>query len=123
MLRRPQRPTRTDTLLPYTTLFRSAVEWLAAAEGVDSPGPSFMGSLLYVRRDRPLVPGVGTVWSGNLRRCPALAAVKGYQHRLDWPSAVVVGDSAYLYRLGRKGGVLRWLQNVPHQPDFPGRPA
>src|SRR3546814_11658047 len=26
MLRRPPRPTRTDTLFPYTTLFRSAVD-------------------------------------------------------------------------------------------------
>src|SRR3546814_16924639 len=27
MIRRPPRSTRTDTLFPYTTLFRSAVDW------------------------------------------------------------------------------------------------
>src|SRR3546814_14339838 len=28
MIRRPPRSTRTDTLFPYTTLFRSALEWV-----------------------------------------------------------------------------------------------
>src|SRR3546814_12908406 len=34
MIRRPPRSTRTDTLFPYTTLFRS----LAAVQGVEAPG-------------------------------------------------------------------------------------
>src|SRR3546814_13945828 len=34
MIRRPPRSTRTDTLLPYTTLFRSGL----SADGVVSPG-------------------------------------------------------------------------------------
>src|SRR3546814_10902410 len=33
MIRRPPRSTRTDTLFPYTTLFRSAVEAVIAAIG------------------------------------------------------------------------------------------
>src|SRR3546814_6381396 len=37
MIRRPPRSTRTDTLLPYTTLFRSA-EQLARAVQVPGPG-------------------------------------------------------------------------------------
>src|SRR3546814_13612235 len=37
MIRRPPRSTRTDTLFPYTTLFRSAyVHWLAPADKQDS---------------------------------------------------------------------------------------
>src|SRR3546814_18349643 len=41
MIRRPPRSTRTDTLFPYTTLFRSAIvsskrPWLRAAPGVHS---------------------------------------------------------------------------------------
>src|SRR3546814_10528824 len=31
MIRRPPRSTRTDTLLPYTTLFRSATDYVAKA--------------------------------------------------------------------------------------------
>src|SRR3546814_12280387 len=33
MIRRPPRSTRTDTLFPYTTLFRSALRELAGEEG------------------------------------------------------------------------------------------
>src|SRR3546814_16948710 len=32
MIRRPPRSTRTDTLFPYTTLFRSGGEWINPAE-------------------------------------------------------------------------------------------
>src|SRR3546814_7004295 len=36
MIRRPPRSTRTDTLFPYTTLFRSTMNRLPAAERYDS---------------------------------------------------------------------------------------
>src|SRR3546814_14639129 len=35
MIRRPPRSTRTDTLFPYTTLFRSPVAGLAARRDID----------------------------------------------------------------------------------------
>src|SRR3546814_11590621 len=44
MIRRPPRSTRTDTLFPYTTLFRSAVEQTAA------------GMEIHVRDTRALEP-------------------------------------------------------------------
>src|SRR3546814_16388403 len=37
MIRRPPRSTRTDTLFPYTTLFRSHVQRLSAAAGYPDP--------------------------------------------------------------------------------------
>src|SRR3546814_10491892 len=37
MIRRPPRSTRTDTLFPYTTLFRSEVEADAGAVGIAGP--------------------------------------------------------------------------------------
>src|SRR3546814_678356 len=37
MIRRPPRSTRTDTLLPYTTLFRSFVDREAAKGGIRQP--------------------------------------------------------------------------------------
>src|SRR3546814_7779385 len=48
MIRRPPRSTRTDTLFPYTTLFRSllgcappkAARWPAASTPPDRPGPN-----------------------------------------------------------------------------------
>src|SRR3546814_17702625 len=39
MIRRPPRSTRTDTLFPYTTLFRS-FRWMTSARGVKTPGPT-----------------------------------------------------------------------------------
>src|SRR3546814_4077364 len=39
MIRRPPRSTRTDTLFPYTTLFRSLVEVAGNLEGEPLPGP------------------------------------------------------------------------------------
>src|SRR3546814_9929472 len=48
MIRRPPRSTRTDTLFPYTTLFRSALE---------SDGPGLEMELVLHRLDR----GVGDV--------------------------------------------------------------
>src|SRR3546814_6919823 len=38
MIRRPPRSTRTDTLFPYTTLFRSVVDHLAEAQPDDALG-------------------------------------------------------------------------------------
>src|SRR3546814_17841951 len=35
MIRRPPRSTRTDTLFPYTTLFRSLAKALGSQQGVD----------------------------------------------------------------------------------------
>src|SRR3546814_20310158 len=47
MIRRPPRSTRTDTLFPYTTLFRSAALELAQ-DGEDLVG----GALLHLRHHR-----------------------------------------------------------------------
>src|SRR3546814_4761137 len=39
MIRRPPRSTRTDTLFPYTTLFRSALRWHGEAGQAAQAGP------------------------------------------------------------------------------------
>src|SRR3546814_10459215 len=55
MIRRPPRSTRTDTLFPYTTLFRSAVEQL---RGIDERWPAavqHLGDGERVGGDRLLV--------------------------------------------------------------------
>src|SRR3546814_3184141 len=40
MIRRPPRSTRTDTLFPYTTLFRSGLRRLSEELGAPAPGKS-----------------------------------------------------------------------------------
>src|SRR3546814_2554256 len=47
MIRRPPRSTRTDTLFPYTTLFRSDVEQhLGAVDVVVEPQPGSVGEVV-----------------------------------------------------------------------------
>src|SRR3546814_13307627 len=68
IIRRPPRSTRTDTLLPYTTLFRSVLAgdvaaWLA--HGRDHP---YGGVLLpYFFYLRPLSGSIGGGGNGNCR--------------------------------------------------------
>src|SRR3546814_7080535 len=48
MIRRPPRSTRTDTLFPYTTLFRSQMHLVSQSDGPNSNAPgrsSFLGQL------------------------------------------------------------------------------
>src|SRR3546814_7658032 len=51
MIRRPPRSTRTDTLFPYTTLFRSSRSWRAA---IRSPGTSSRPTRTASRAISPL---------------------------------------------------------------------
>src|SRR3546814_1723803 len=51
MIRRPPRSTRTDTLFPYTTLFRSAVTSPSRSPRPDNPGA-------YVQSGRVSPPAV-----------------------------------------------------------------
>src|SRR3546814_7434468 len=43
MIRRPPRSTRTDTLFPYTTLFRSGHQRRCAGRGAEVLGPAYPG--------------------------------------------------------------------------------
>src|SRR3546814_8461059 len=47
MIRRPPRSTRTDTLFPYTTLFRSAVGSLVTGVGVSTPAQAQFGGVVF----------------------------------------------------------------------------
>src|SRR3546814_14880960 len=72
MIRRPPRSTRTDTLFPYTTLFRSAVVQVVSFSGASGHRRQHKRSQQQ-RRDRPAVPewsrdeGVGTGAGGAVR--------------------------------------------------------
>src|SRR3546814_12183618 len=57
MIRRPPRSTRTDTLFPYTTLFRSA--WLAAVAGLFHAIQSSLYESERARYHRRIRAGVG----------------------------------------------------------------
>src|SRR3546814_4527639 len=82
MIRRPPRSTRTDTLFPYTTLFRSELEFrhLLPPAGLHGIAPAAQLVVDAIRNDEPIViagdydcdgaTGVGVAVSG----LPALGA-------------------------------------------------
>src|SRR3546814_18634176 len=65
MIRRPPRSTRTYTLFPYTTLFRSAEPELFLLDCVSSPD---LTPLLCVSADRNSIYHIR--WQGNAEKMP-----------------------------------------------------
>src|SRR3546814_6540570 len=67
MIRRPPRSTRTDTLFPYTTLFRSFIENKASAQQAIRAGIIFeSGISLASSRQRFFGPLDGAHWAKRL---------------------------------------------------------
>src|SRR3546814_18457640 len=120
MLRRPPRSTRTDTLMPYTTLFRSLLwigsglgAWLLGDAGSPHLGARGLGhGLLFLvfvlgllRRDRASIPNamISVFLYGGM-----LLPVRPRPLYLSWPSnlgrtvAGVAEDSSFPRRATRR---------------------
>src|SRR3546814_21130838 len=79
MIRRPPRSTRTDTLFPYTTLFRSPVRHAAQARCVHRlcrPADGARGLCPREREGRCAGERGGLAWKG---RAPANAGAQGME--------------------------------------------
>src|SRR3546814_8628018 len=117
MIRRPPRSTRTDTLFPYTTLFRSAgLEDLRALRPF--PAPAWAGAAtLRVGR----VPETGIV--AYLVDAPALYARQGHIYLgpdgLDWPDNhrrfALLGQVAAQLAAGLDPD---WMPSIVHAHDW-----
>src|SRR3546814_14528690 len=127
MIRRPPRSTRTDTLFPYTTLFRSATH--GGGNGC-VPGPSSREKLLGGQRHHRLAArldlaaeraGVGHEALGEIAR--------GHQLRVQ--EALVAAARSEERRVGKevvRKGRSRWLElpykkNITHSPQRPDTTA
>src|SRR3546814_16883069 len=80
-IRRPPRATRTDTLFPFTTLFRSPLvggRWAARGIGVTRCGPTLRGGRHFRRRQRG----------------PARIA-RSEEHTSELPSLMRISDAAF----------------------------
>src|SRR3546814_14420034 len=100
MIRRPPRSTRTDTLFPYTTLFRSKVFIDASAQlhftqyaapALRDMPPDYAADVydaarnLYIAR---MTQAGRTAWDDNAWRTAISTALGGYRHNGDRKSVV-----------------------------------
>src|SRR3546814_12878369 len=113
MIRRPPRSTRTDTLFPYTTLFRSALPTAAASTGTSSvrrPGQRANEHILTRRRARA---GLYAGRADQLAGASGQRREGGAHRRHDNRAVDVPGQLA----LGRVG-----VRAVAVAGQFDGRP-
>src|SRR3546814_14773252 len=78
MIRRPPRSTRTDTLFPYTTLFRSAL--VAERDGIALAGDRILVDLIVIdprhRATGEIIGAAGARGPGSRRGKPCRAAFR-----------------------------------------------
>src|SRR3546814_14383582 len=77
MIRRPPRSTRTDTLFPYTTLFRSSLQPKCAASGRGDAGP------VEGRSAHRLMPGSADGGPLPSRLCAVGPLLRRFDEHLD----------------------------------------
>src|SRR3546814_2972668 len=68
MIRRPPRSTRTDTLFPYTTLFRSVARQPHHLDGAGAVGQAADEAALFKPGDEPVNARLGLEGEGVLHR-------------------------------------------------------
>src|SRR3546814_3052744 len=125
MLRRPPRSTRTDTLFPYTTLFRSGrsvIPGLGEIIGKNLPGAEDVSS-------RKVSDGVKTLWivDGQLQRLLYFWMIRDLvtDFAYDWISGVIRDDRTQCEGIGRAmrsnptAGVLGILFWNPIEVEIP----
>src|SRR3546814_5255871 len=87
MIRRPPRSTRTDTLFPYTTLFRSPSAWSPRACGNAPSGP--------FRRDRDKAP-YGRTWTAcRILGTPSSAVPRSEEHTSELQSLMRISYAVF----------------------------
>src|SRR3546814_8045251 len=118
MIRRPPRSTRTDTLFPYTTLFRSIVDVFARYR-IDDPLLFFQS----VRSEETARPRLNTIINGRLRQIlgnPTLSGVLS-QERTEILRDLRESAAAETRRFGlalvRSEGHTPELQSLMSDPD------
>src|SRR3546814_20331901 len=109
MIRRPPRSTRTDTLFPYTTLFRSCNASVAVREGWLKKNPN----------DVPMLLAAGQAYTQLNRYDDATAAYRRV-HALAPSNVVALNNLAWLLQKSEPDEALRHAERAnQHAPGAP----
>src|SRR3546814_5536644 len=119
MIRRPPRATRTDTLFPYTTLFRSTINLLASSS---EQNESIATALTKRRLDM-----ISSKWIKKFNRRTRPAPRRGgfsLSAALLRPSLPITSPiTEMINEIGRKYDHARQLRHRPQHPEpFPQTP-
>src|SRR3546814_8188693 len=111
MIRRPPRSTRTDTLFPYTTLFRSTVA------GAWAPRHPFEARVLHGSRfPRGSGPGKGSAgWThgaGNRRREDLALPGRSEEHTSELQSLMRISYAVFCLKKKNKSDTYRRTNTV-----------
>src|SRR3546814_2532947 len=104
MIRRPPRSTRTDTLFPYTTLFRSMLPPAVGASRAEQLFAARRARVPSVRRpllrvDHPLLPGVGGAGEGA-------AGVRSEEHTSELQSLMRISYAVFCLKKNTRQRLL-----------------
>src|SRR3546814_12783619 len=105
MIRRPPRSTRTDTLFPYTTLFRST-EWPPPGGGYSRSSPAFRGSFARL----PAIRQPSCCGSADARWLDGLLPFAFV------PSGALIVSSASRTERSKDGEFFRMTAAAPYHP-------
>src|SRR3546814_17953033 len=114
MIRRPPRSTRTDTLLPYTTLFRAGEQRAGGAAGGDHEGaaaePAAPGVLARPLLGQPVCAPVGAVERHRHELTVGRGVELDRKARSLWIEATLLHLSLHDLRIGSASGRERVCQ-------------
>src|SRR3546814_4375878 len=93
MIRRPPRSTRTDTLFPYTTLFRSGT---SLAGGVGTVPGAILGAVIMQSLDNGMVLiGVSSSMRNIVIGLVLIAAVRSEEHTSELQSLMRISSAVF----------------------------
>src|SRR3546814_8008192 len=98
MIRRPPRSTRTDTLFPYTTLFRSLDDLDSPFADTPEPFPTLVASIAAIGKDMAQPWKAVDDFTQDQRRAVAFLNGGGMDHRM-YQIALGVGEDVALAAL------------------------
>src|SRR3546814_9545498 len=96
MIRRPPRSTRTDTLFPYTTLFRSKVPALEIGDVILTENVAI---LTYIAEQ---VPAFGLLPVSGMERARALEWLRSEEHTSELQSLMRISYAVFCLKKKKK---------------------